>query len=111
MFVQVFQHFIYFFFFLFNVAFFFFIRYTRRKFLKKYTIVLFILQIRYAQLKKAQESLISNLETCVSKRGRIFDDVLLKDKKESDTLKEQQKMLRHISILKNKNLKLREVSW
>lgn len=89
------------------MEFFFFLRILVKNYLKAYYCNF---QIRYAQLKKAQESLISNLETCVSKRGRIFDDVLLKDKKENDALKEQQKMRRHINILKNKNSKLREVS-
>lgn len=64
------------------------------------------MEIRYAQLKKAQESLVSDLDTTVHKRSRIFDKNLVKEKEDTSRIK--QAVIRKIEIVLAKIKKLNE---
>lgn len=50
------------------------------------------------------------MEMSVSKRDRIFDQTLAKEKTEGDVKRQKLKLKRHIDNLRDKNCKLQEVS-
>ncbi|XP_065223460.1 coiled-coil domain-containing protein 40-like [Planococcus citri] len=64
------------------------------------------MEIRYAQLKKAQESLVSDLESCVSKRDNIIGKNIAKEKNEKNAIKVEKTLSTKIRNLQNKISKM-----